>query len=216
MVVWDDDDPADLSRITRNIAALEDSFTQTADQRVLPSLELARAWHRSVFAGCRVPRSYYVGNFRGQDPALPDLFVYGVGIAGDEGVPPDKVMDQLLYFQGQLQTRTTDLDAGLPVGGPPSDDAMLKAVLLLLSWAHGEWIRIHPFANGNGRIARLWGNWLAIRYALPPFIQIQPRPLGHNYEQSASVSMLGYHRAMRRTFERMLDEWIAAHPQSQT
>ena len=28
------------------------------------------------------------------------------------------------------------------------------AVVKLAAWAHGEWIWIHPFINGNGRPAR--------------------------------------------------------------
>jgi hypothetical protein len=52
----------------------------------------------------------------------------------------------------------------------------LAAIVDLCAWAHAEWVRIHPFANGNGRTARLWANCLAMRYGLPPFIRLRPRP----------------------------------------
>jgi hypothetical protein len=32
----------------------------------------------------------------------------------------------------------------------------MRSTLLLAAILHGEWVRIHPFANGNGRTARLW------------------------------------------------------------
>lgn len=54
-------------------------------------------------------------------------------------------------------------------------------MLTLCAYAHGEWIRIHPFANGNGRTARLWANWCALRYGVPPFVKLKPRPEGDLY-----------------------------------
>ena len=39
-------------------------------------------------------------------------------------------------------------------------------------------MRIHPYANGNGRVARIWANWVAMRFGLPPFVRIKPRPTG--------------------------------------
>ncbi|MFP5232432.1 MAG: Fic family protein [Acidobacteriota bacterium] len=55
---------------------------------------------------------------------------------------------------------------------------------------HAEWIRIHPFANGNGRTARLWANLVAMRYGLPPSIRLRPRPnLG--YREAPARAMHG-------------------------
>jgi hypothetical protein len=55
----------------------------------------------------------------------------------------------------------------MPVGRPPVTPIELRSTLLLAANLHGEWVRIHPFANGNGRIARLWVMWVAARYSLP-------------------------------------------------
>lgn len=65
----------------------------------------------------------------------------------------------------------------------------LFAVVELSAGAHGEWIRIHHYANGNGRTARLWANWVAVRYGLPSFVRIKPRPGGLLYAQAAQSSM---------------------------
>ena len=48
----------------------------------------------------------------------------------------------------------------------------------LAGGAHAEWVRIHPFANGNGRTARLWANYLLVRYGLIPVVRLRPRPEG--------------------------------------
>ena len=64
----------------------------------------------------------------------------------------------------------------------------LDAVLDLCAWAHAEWVRIHPFANGNGRAARLWANFIAVRYGLPPFVRLRPRPDG-GYAEAGMKAM---------------------------
>jgi Fic family protein len=51
-------------------------------------------------------------------------------------------------------------------------------------------VRIHPFANGNGRTARLWANSLAIRYGLLPFIRLRPRT-NSGYAGAGAKAMQG-------------------------
>jgi hypothetical protein len=65
------------------------------------------------------------------------------------------------------------LDSILPARQEPDAD-QLAAIVDLCAWIHAEWVRIHPFANGNGRTARLWANCLALRYDLQPFIRLRP------------------------------------------
>ena len=61
--------------------------------------------------------------------------------------------------------------------GPDSAVTDLHAILEIAAIAHGEWVRIQPLANGNGRIARLWVDWVAVRYGLPFFLALKPRSL---------------------------------------
>jgi hypothetical protein len=69
----------------------------------------------------------------------------------------------------------------LPTGQEPDAD-QLAAVIDLCARVHAEWVRIHPFANGNGRTAHLWANCILMRYGLPPFIRFRPRPNFDNGE----------------------------------
>lgn len=83
----------------------------------------------------------------------------------------------------------------------------LHGVLTLGAVLHGEWVRIHPYANGNGRTARLWANWTALRYALPPLVTIKPHP-GHPYGAAALASMQGDHSVTLAVFDRMLRAYL--------
>lgn len=40
----------------------------------------------------------------------------------------------------------------------------------LALWVHAEIVRIHPFADGNGRLSRLIMDWLMLSYAFPTVI----------------------------------------------
>src|SRR5690348_6210253 len=101
------------------------------------------------------------------------------------------------------------LDRVLPVGGHPGNAGELRSVLTLCDYAHGEWVRIHPFANGNGRIARLWANWCALRYGVPPFVRLKPRPEGNLYATASALSMRSDHQAMVTVFADMLDRYLS-------
>ena len=80
-------------------------------------------------------------------------------------------------------------------------------MLDLCAWAHGEWVRIHPLTNGNGRTARLWANSLLVRYGLPPVIGLRPRP-GGGYGAAGAAAMRGDVRPTRVELAKMLTDFL--------
>lgn len=168
---------------------------------------MAREWHRQIYRGVRLPVPYYAGEIRDSDPDFPELYGYEVGVGPHLGVPSRLVPEQLAEFEETLREAVGVLDTVLPAGNRPSD-AQARSIVSLCANAHGEWIRIHPFANGNGRTARLWVNWCALRYGLPPFLRLQPRPAESLYAVAAMRSMEGYHRAMVVFLESELDRHL--------
>jgi len=193
--VWGEDSAADEAVIAANLAALLTTLVTSAPTRVTATCALAHDWHRVIFTGVgSVPRARYLGNPRGSTD--PDLVDYEVELADPftgrvlaQGVPAARVAEELGTFESALASATNTLDAVLPVGQPPATADELLAVVELAAVVHGEWVRIHPYATGNGRTARTWANWIAVRYGLPPFVRIKPRPDGLLYGQAARASM---------------------------
>lgn len=101
----------------------------------------------------------------------------------------------------------------IAVGADPSTMAPqeLHGVLTFCALLHGNWVRIHPFANGNGRTARVWANWAALRYGLPPFVTIKPGP-GQAYGAGAAASMAGDDQVMVAVMGQMLRDFVAGLP----
>lgn len=60
--------------------------------------------------------------------------------------------------------------------------------LIILAKTHYQFIRIHPFSDGNGRLARFLTDQLALSYGLPPSIAGYPR---HDKKKRAE-----YHKAI--------------------
>jgi hypothetical protein len=108
--------------------------------------------------------------------------------------------------KAKLPPLVAELDALSPIGKDPNAD-QLAAIVDLCAWAHAEWIRIHPFANGNGRTARLWTNWLAVRYGLPPFIRLRPKP-DSGYGNAGSRAMQGGWKPTAVVFHQLLDDLL--------
>lgn len=192
--VWGDDAPADAPVLRRNVRALLARLAADAPSRQEPTVAMAHAWHRTIFTGVSsVPTPHFLGAVRGS--AHPDLLAYAV-VVGDrfgrvvaQTPPPDEVAGRLADLEGSLRTAVGSLDQQIPVGSTPSGAAQLEAVVTLCAVLHGEWVLLHPYANGNGRTARVWANWAALRYGLPPFVRIKPRPGGLLYPRAAASSM---------------------------
>lgn len=137
-----------------------------------------------------------MGNFRG-DPRHADLIDYevGVGIMLADGLPEKvsvwarDVAAALAVFDADVARAFAHLDSLVPAGRRPQSAEELAAVVALTAEVHGEWVRIHPFANVNGRTARLWAAVIALRYGLPVFVRLRPRPDDVAYARAAKRSM---------------------------
>jgi len=165
------------------------------DANHLPSLEMAKAWHRRMFEGI-APHPDYLGGFRDAGEVPYCLQDYNVEVGGLPGVSSDHVLAELDRFISEFVAKIHGLDATWPVSDGPPTQEQTEWVVQVAAWAHGEWVRIHPFANGNGRTSRLRTNYVLVRYGFGPALQIRPRP-GEPYGLAARGSMAtGDHRAM--------------------
>ena len=63
------------------------------------------------------------------------------------------------------------------------------------------------FLNGNGRTARLWANCIAMRYGLPPFVRLRPRP-DDAYGHASEEAMQGRWQATAPVFRQMYREVV--------
>jgi Fic family protein len=194
---WEEDSLELRQNLTRILEALADR----AGKREIPTIEFAREWQRRFMEGLVVePR--YLGAFRGE----PGLERTGVKIGAYRGTPASKVAEELKQFEKILQAAVRQLDRVLPVGKELNADEC-DAVIDLCAWVHAEWVRIHPFANGNGRTARLWANYLAMRYGLPPFVRLRRRP-NDGYGKAGAKAMQGEWEASAIVFRRMLRRFL--------
>ncbi len=195
---WDEESPI----LRKNLDQVTQEISRTAKRRETPTLQWARRWHAMMMRGLEVPAPEYVGAFRGS-PGVENI---GVEIGGRRGVISTEVVGELRRFESTLQALAANLDSVVPVGHELNADE-LAAVLDLCAWAHAEWVRIHPFVNGNGRTARIWANSLAKRYGLPGFVRLRPRP-DEGYAQAGIKAMQGDWKPTAVLFRRMLDDFL--------
>lgn len=213
---WEDD-PADLASIEGNAGALVSSLRVGSAVRVLPTLTDVLGWHEKLYAGCRVPVAGYVGHLRG-DASVPELTGYEVGVGPlladglpeKMGMPSTDVAAEVGSLLPAVHAALEHLDGMLPPGQRPRGVDELDAVVRLTAVVHGEWVRIHPFATGNGRTARTWAAFIALRYSLPVFVPAKPRPDDVAYARAGHDSMgrppdfIGDHTTATAVFSHLL------------
>jgi fido (protein-threonine AMPylation protein) len=207
-IPWNEDDPRDAALLVQNLTHVLRQVARRASLRQQPTVEIAREWHRRIYKNVRLPVAYYAGEIRDSDARFPELYGYEVKIGPQRGVEARWVPEQLARFEAAMRNAVAALDPAIPTKGHPADAAQLRSVLTLCAYTHGEWVRIHPFANGNGRTGRIWANWCALRYGVPPFVRLKPRPQGNPYATASALSMRGDHQAMIAVFADMLDRHL--------
>ena len=198
MADWDADSP----QLRRNLGKVLASVKADAQKRGMPKVAAAKRWQRETMAGLTVPNRDHVGRFRGE-PALKNV---GVTIGGAPGVPPAQVANALGDYESKLQSVIAAIDARYPDGTELDVDG-LAAVIDLATWAHSEWIRIHPFANGNGRTSRIWANFVLMRYGIPPAVRLRTRPDG-GYAAACTSAMSGDWKPTVAVFHKMVRDAI--------
>jgi hypothetical protein len=146
--------------------------------------------------GIEIPDDAYRGAFRGS--AHPALVDYEVTVGGLPTTRASEVAAEVDNLISELQARVLTLDE---LDAPTDSDLLtarfVEGVIDTAAWLHGEWIRIHPFVNGNGRTARMWVLWLCSRYRLPQLLSLSPRP-DMGYGPASYLSMTGIHSLFRQ------------------
>lgn len=176
---------ADSPTLRANLRRVDDGIRACAKVRAVPTLAMARGWHVEMMKRLAVPDSRFVGRFRGE----AGLELIGVRVGEVSGTLPHLVAAKLSEFERRLQRAVAALDVRYPHADSLDDDGVAAAIELA-AWAHSEWVRIHPFGNGNGRSARIWSNTVLMRYGLRPVLRLRPRPDG-KYAEAGRAGMQG-------------------------
>lgn len=198
---WDDRDPAVRRALDEQLLkVVVPRMVHSAKQRDPLSRDLACGWHRTMVATIVVTPPDTGGRLRD-----PSWFKGEVQVGGLPGVPTPDINSAIDEFESTYATRIRDLDERISLGTGPQDVERVEEALRLAAEVHGEWVRIHPFCNGNGRMSRLWCNWVLIRYGIRPLVRPTPRPVWgpvlwrgqDRYEWAAELSLsVGNHRMM--------------------
>jgi hypothetical protein len=186
LATWDEDS----RRLFENLTAVLDESGLHAQSRKAADAETMRLWHARTLRGLRAPTREWVGCYRGSECAADvEVFVPQTNGQRCYGSPASRVRDDVAAFVAGINCAVAILDTDIPPKQVPSNLETLEAVIALSASAHARWIRIHPFVNGNGRTARLWANWVAIRYGLPRFVSLRPRPAGDDYADAGRLAL---------------------------
>jgi hypothetical protein len=208
---WDEDNPQVRNRIMDNLAVLLPDVVSSGRRRDPPTVDLIQDWHRRMLDGVPLAEPDVAGGLRGSGPRGGRLRTYRVAVDQGEAVRPGRVRSEMSLYGRRIDEQAAALDPLIPAKAPPGQRE--HEVIALCAWAHGEVIRIHPFADGNGRMARAVILWLGTRYGLPAFIDLRPRPTGvTGYEDASRASMTGRHQLMEITLTNMLARYRAQSP----
>lgn len=118
-------------------------------------LQDIRPTHGGMFAGLTpADREYYAGNYRGEDFFC--LFGYPVGVPADGlvGCLPEHVQPWMNYFTSNLEKTLAELDRLIATRRPASTIELLSLLVPIAAEVLDLFLKIHPFANGNGHMAR--------------------------------------------------------------
>lgn len=144
-------------------------------------------WHVGMYAGIDVPTDVYLGRFRG-DVSHSWLIDAENGLTnGRRGVRSYLVFGEV---ETLFERARRDIDCLATKESTSLDDD--HEAIRIAAYLHGEWIRIHPFVNGNGRTARMLVLWVLARFGIPPLLQLRPRP-AKPYGTTSDSSMAGDH-----------------------
>lgn len=191
-----------------------DFLADIRSRRLLTNLLVldSRPTHGQLFNGLTpVDHPYFAGHYRGEP--FRCLEHYGVGVRGDPdvGAAPTAVATEMTAFCAAIESFLNQLDAihATPAGAIPAVLRLRHAVAVAAE-AFEVFLRIHPYANGNGHAARLIVWAVLCRYGYYPYAwSIHPRP-GHPQYTALIVAHRNGNRApLQAAILRAIDRPIA-------
>lgn len=185
---WQQPEPFDkLDSVAHAAVAIYEFILRQNPRKYLLGHGDLKTWHGKLFKGV-VPVPYYAGNYRSSDKRHPCLNTDVQVRPGVLGAPFPEVPGRMERFSEMLVSATKDTDKY--VGTQKAGILQLKAAVQLAAFAAGSIIQIHPFLNGNGRMARLTANFFLNRYGFRmPFYIDRPGP-GTEYVAASDAAIL--------------------------
>lgn len=204
---WDPDLPANQSSIQTNYNALSVKVVDAGLAGDRPTDEAVRAWHKQSVRGVRLAEPAIAGGYRGEGPPTGQLATYLNGVNNVPGAPAAEVGVFVARFFAELDARLDDLDARRAAGATLTD--LYADVVRTAAWVHGQWVRIHPFADHNGSTARLLtinvGLLYGVHFKLPgkPRTDMPSHGLVLDYNLAAASQMQGNDQNMVLVLDRL-------------
>lgn len=160
----------------------------------------SRPSHYSLFQDVTpIGFDYFAGHYRGED--YPCLLEYEVGIASDPtvGEEPSKVSVEMDNFKRVIRDGVNALDSGTVVpNSVVSKEQKIVYIVAIACRVFVEFLRIHPYANGNGHIGRFLIFTILGRYGYwPKRWPLNDRPPDPPYSRLIAE----YRRGKKTAFE---------------
>jgi fido (protein-threonine AMPylation protein) len=161
------DHPRKAEVLTRRQGELY-TWIQEGRIRAREAVADTRPFHSHLFKElCPPDYSYFAGHYRGE--GFHCLKHYAVVIQGDPlvGVPPDAVSGRMAELAVTIRAGLAGFDEAFRV--PKSQVSHAQRLVYVVAFAcriFVEFLTIHPYANGNGHMARFGLVTILARYGL--------------------------------------------------
>jgi len=184
---WSSPEPPD--KLHHVVVGLDDfhRFTEKKSSTYILQHGDLKTWHGRIFCAT-VPLPYYAGNYRSDNPSTPCLRE-NVGVDGRRGALFADVPKLMQEFSNEMVKVVSQVDQYLHQNPTPVEHG--RAVLQMIAFLMGRLLQIHPFLNGNGRMARCLANYYLRRYGYPYlFSPPLKRPID-GYAAASAECMIG-------------------------
>jgi len=170
---WEYERHPDRATVRTHIQNILSELLLDAADTLAMSID-TRGSHGRIFRQVTpLAHEYFAGHYRGEN--FRCLRFYRVGVEGDArvGAAPQAVAHLVVRLAEEIRAGVSALDANVAI----DQRQRLRYILALAARVFVAFLTIHPYANGNGHIARLTVWCIMGRYDFwPRRWTVEPRP----------------------------------------